>query len=97
MYQEAIATWLDGYNFYPRRSENIYEIVKHYRYTSQHQLSYHFYKLGKYIHFPADNTLFLHKFYTNLHQFYTSFTQALHQFTQILHQYYTNFTPIPHQ
>jgi len=61
MYQEAIATWLDGYNFYPRRSENIYEIVKHYRYTSQHQLSYHFYKLGKSIPFPADNTLFLHK------------------------------------
>ena len=57
---KAIKIWLDGYDYYPRRAENIYEIVKHYRIVSKHKLAYHFYKLGKSIPLPADNVLFLH-------------------------------------
>jgi tetratricopeptide (TPR) repeat protein len=59
--QKAITTWLHAYEFYPRRAENIYEIVKHYRIIGKHQLCYHFYKMGKEIPFPTDNVLFLHK------------------------------------
>lgn len=59
--QKAITTWLHAYEFYPRRAENIYEIVKHYRIIGKHQLCYHFYKMGKEIPFPTDNVLFLHQ------------------------------------
>jgi len=57
---EALAAWLDGYNFYPLRAENIYEMVKHYRLAAKNKLAYHFYKLGKSIPLPNSNVLFLH-------------------------------------
>lgn len=59
-YPKALSTWLDAYDYYPHRSENIYEIVKHYRILGKQKLAYHFYKLGKSIPFPKDNVLFLH-------------------------------------
>jgi tetratricopeptide (TPR) repeat protein len=58
--EKAIFTWLEGYNHYPKRVENIYEIVKYYRIHSKHQLAYFFYKLGASIPLPKDNVLFLH-------------------------------------
>ena len=59
-HDKAIQTWLEGYNFYPYRAENIYEIVKYYRIHSKHNLAYLFYKIGKKIPLPKDNVLFLH-------------------------------------
>ena len=59
-HEKALSAWLDGYDFYPERAENIYEIVKHYRLAVKNKLAYHFYKLGKSIPFPSSNVLFLH-------------------------------------
>ena len=58
---EAIKTWLEAYGYHPKRAENLYEIVKHYRIKGQQQLSYTFYKLAKEIPYPSDNVLFIHK------------------------------------
>ena len=58
--EKAIFTWLDGYDYFPKRVENIYEIVKYYRIQSKHRLADYFYKLGKNIPLPKDNVLFLH-------------------------------------
>jgi tetratricopeptide (TPR) repeat protein len=58
---EAIKTWLEAYGYHPKRAENVYEIVKHYRIKGQQQLSYIFYKLAKEIPYPSDNVLFIHK------------------------------------
>ena len=58
---EAIKTWLEAYGYHPKRAENLYEIVKHYRIKGQQQLSYIFYKLAKEIPYPTDNVLFIHK------------------------------------
>ena len=44
---EAIYAWLEGYNILPNRAENLYEIIKYYRETSQHNLSYLFYTIAK--------------------------------------------------
>lgn len=43
--EKAIAAWLDAYNCFPARLENMYEIIKHYRITSKHKLVYEFYKM----------------------------------------------------
>jgi len=58
---EAIKTWLEAYGYHPKRAENLYEIVKHYRIKGQQQLSYIFYKLAKETPYPSDNVLFIHK------------------------------------
>ena len=58
---EAIKTWLEAYNYHPKRSENVYEIVKHYRIKGQQRLAYIFYKVAKEIPYPSDNVLFIHK------------------------------------
>ena len=58
---DAIKTWLEAYGYHPKRAENVYEIVKHYRIKGQQQLSYIFYKLAKEIPYPSDNVLFIHK------------------------------------
>ena len=58
---EAIKIWLEAYGYHPKRAENLYEIVKHYRINDQQQLSYIFYKLAKQIPYPTDNVLFIHK------------------------------------
>lgn len=58
---DAIKTWLEAYGYHPKRAENVYEIVKHYRIKGQQQLSYTFYKLAKEIPYPSDNVLFIHK------------------------------------
>ncbi len=58
---EALQTWLEAYGYHPKRMENLYEIVKHYRIKGQQQLSYLFYKIAKQIPYPSDNILFIHK------------------------------------
>lgn len=46
--KEAIAAWINGYEFLPTRIENLYEIVNYYRTTSKHTLAYTYYNLAKY-------------------------------------------------
>lgn len=61
---EAIIAWLNGYNHFPKRIENLYEISKYYRIISKHRLSEHFYNLAVGIiaeKHDIDNYLFLHK------------------------------------
>ena len=43
----AIAYWLLAYDYFPKRLENIYEIIHHYRNTSKHKLAYEFYKIAQ--------------------------------------------------
>jgi len=45
--EKAIATWLEGYDKFPKRLENIYEIIAYYRTQSKHRLVYEFYKIAK--------------------------------------------------
>jgi tetratricopeptide (TPR) repeat protein len=42
----AIAAWMDAFQVYPNRIENLYEIVQHYRVTGKNQLSYWFYMIA---------------------------------------------------
>lgn len=45
--EKAIANWLEGYDRFPKRLENIYEIISHYRIHAKHRLAYEFYKIAK--------------------------------------------------
>ncbi len=61
---EAIYNWLEGYNVYPNRIENIYEILKYYRTNSKYKSAKIFYDLAKSIINKKNNIdgfLFLHK------------------------------------
>lgn len=42
----AIAYWMLAYDYFPKRLENIYEIIHHYRNESRHKLAYEFYKIA---------------------------------------------------
>jgi tetratricopeptide (TPR) repeat protein len=44
---EAIFTWLEGYNYFPDRIENLYEIVNYYRIEGKSNLALVFYNLAK--------------------------------------------------
>jgi tetratricopeptide (TPR) repeat protein len=44
--QQAIYIWMEGYNYYPDRIENLYEIIKHYRIIGHHKLAFVYYKLA---------------------------------------------------
>ena len=39
----AIIAWMNGFQAYPNRIENLFEIIEHYRYEGKNQLSYWFY------------------------------------------------------
>jgi hypothetical protein len=61
--EEAIATWLNGFEYYPERLEGMYEILKHYRINSQHKLGHMIYQQAKQIldlNKNRDGYLFLH-------------------------------------
>ncbi len=45
--EKAIATWLEGYDKFPKRLENIYEIMSYYRIQAKHRLVYEFYKIAR--------------------------------------------------
>jgi len=42
----AIVAWMEAFQAYPNRIENLYEIVQHYRVTGKNQLSYWFYMIA---------------------------------------------------
>jgi len=65
---EAIYYWLEGYNLYPNRLENIYEILKYYRINGKYKNAKIYYDLAKSIinnnnetNKSIDGFLFLHK------------------------------------
>jgi glycosyltransferase involved in cell wall biosynthesis len=43
---ESIYHWLEAYNRYPKRIENLYEIIKHYRQLCDYNLAYKFYAIA---------------------------------------------------
>jgi len=45
--EQAIFSWLEGYNLLPIRIENLYEIIQHYRITSKCKTAHMFYKMAK--------------------------------------------------
>jgi tetratricopeptide (TPR) repeat protein len=45
--EKAIANWLEAYDKFPKRLENIYEIMAYYRTKSKHRLVYEFYKIAR--------------------------------------------------
>ena len=56
-WENGVAWMLEGYQCYPYRSENIYEIMKYYCGTCQYKLAEIFYNLGKQIRYPSKSTL----------------------------------------
>jgi tetratricopeptide (TPR) repeat protein len=42
----AILSWMNGFQAYPNRIENLFEIIEHYRYECKNQLSYFFYSIA---------------------------------------------------
>ena len=60
-FSSALFYFLEAYDYFPDRIENIYEIVKYYRNNSKHKLAYHFYKLAESkLNLKKDDWLFLH-------------------------------------
>jgi len=43
---EAVFYWLEAYNVFPSRIENLYEIIEQYRLDNKHKLAYTFYNLA---------------------------------------------------
>jgi tetratricopeptide (TPR) repeat protein len=61
---DAIHYWMEGYDYYPKRLEGLYEIIQHYRINSKHKLAILFYDQAKKIldsNENINNFLFLHK------------------------------------
>ena len=45
--EKAIYYWMLAYDYFPKRLENIYEIIHHYRNESKHKLAYEFYRIAQ--------------------------------------------------
>ncbi len=43
----AISAWMDAYDVFPNRVENLYEIVKNYRILGKHKLAHMFYQVAR--------------------------------------------------
>jgi len=62
--EKAIVTWMHGYQFYPKRIENLYEIIHYYRNTGKNRLAYDFFLMADESRKqwgPSDDYLFLQK------------------------------------
>jgi len=83
-YDKAIYYWLEGYNFYPDRLENIFEIVRHYRINGKHMLALQFYNIAMTIvnnkNINIDEHLFLD---------YSVYSYKLHE-EYLVFSYYCN-------
>ena len=56
---EALRVWLEAFEHYPRRIENLYEIIVHYRLAGKNELAARYYDWARTVPKPADS-LFLH-------------------------------------
>lgn len=61
--ESAIYYWLEGYQHFPQRAENLYEIVHYYRNIGKNELAYTFYELADFAKqkYPSTDHLFLQK------------------------------------
>lgn len=61
--EQAVYYWLEAYQFLPKRVENLYELVNHYRWSEKYQLAYMFCNTArKQVELnPNPDYLFLHK------------------------------------
>ena len=61
--EKAICTWMEAYDKYPNRVENLYEIIEHYRYEGKSTLAYLIYELAQdsLKKYPERDHLFMHK------------------------------------
>jgi tetratricopeptide (TPR) repeat protein len=59
----AIHFWMEGYQHFPQRVENLYEIVHYYRTIGKNELAYTFYELADFSKqkYPSTDHLFLQK------------------------------------
>jgi tetratricopeptide (TPR) repeat protein len=60
---DALQYWLEGYDFFPDRLENLYEIVSHYRIAGKKKIGIEFYNICKTVldkKIDRDQYLFLH-------------------------------------
>lgn len=46
-FSNAIYYWLEAHHVYPRRIENLYQIIRHYRIHEKYELAYSFYLMAK--------------------------------------------------
>jgi len=62
-FANALHYWLEGYNFFPDRIENLYQIITYYRTTGKNSLAYTFYEMADYERNRSTSTdhLFLEK------------------------------------
>ena len=79
---DAIISWLEGYDYYSERLEGLYEIINYYRNTSKHKLNEMMYQQARKIldlNKNKDNYLFLHNdIYTSkIYYEYTVFASYL--------------------
>lgn len=92
--EKAVYYWLEAWNHYPRRAESLYEVVKHYRIISKHNLAQHFCNLGKSIPFPKDDVLFIKH---NIYEYMFDYEQSiLSYYTKVPVNYYTYLKLIGH-
>lgn len=61
--ERAICAWMDAYQFFPNRIENLYEIMQHYRCVGKNRLAYQFYMMADRSRreYPERNYLFMQK------------------------------------
>ena len=59
----AIYHWLEGYNFFPNRIENLYEIITHYRHLGKNRLAYTYFTIAnkERTNHPERDYLFMQK------------------------------------
>ena len=59
----AIFYWIEAYEYFPERIENLYEIINYYRLIGKNRLAYDFYEMADYIrkHNTSTDHLFLQK------------------------------------
>lgn len=57
--EEALISWNNGWKYYPKRAETIYEICKHLVKNKKYLEAYNYFLLGKSIPFPDSDVLFV--------------------------------------
>jgi len=85
--EKAIYYWLEAWNKHPRRSESLYEVVKHYRIIAKHHLAQVFCNLGKSVPYPKDDVLFIRQ---NVYDYLFDYEQSiLSYYTKVSLDYYS--------
>lgn len=58
-WDKALTTYLDAFQYNPKRAEPLQQISRHYRFKEQYNLAYLFAKQGSRIPYPKDDILFI--------------------------------------